>query len=98
MEGMFFNGWFALLRTTVVGILAYAALVVLLRPTEDGNTGYMLRWRVRHTPALNGPRCQSVSGRPELLNGAAGPRRDRQRLPPYGAGGGRVPAVWRYEI
>ena len=31
MEGMFFNGWFALLRTTVVGILAYAALVVFLR-------------------------------------------------------------------
>lgn len=31
MEGMFFNGWFTLLRTTVVGILAYAALVVFLR-------------------------------------------------------------------
>lgn len=31
MEGMLFNGWFALLRTTVVGILAYAALVVFLR-------------------------------------------------------------------
>ena len=31
MEGMFFNGWFALLRTTVVGFLAYAALVVFLR-------------------------------------------------------------------
>ena len=31
MEGMFFNGWFALLRTTVVGILAYAALIVFLR-------------------------------------------------------------------
>ena len=31
MEGMFFNGWFALLRTIVVGILAYAALIVFLR-------------------------------------------------------------------
>ena len=31
MEGMFFNGWFPLLRTTVVGVLAYAALVVFLR-------------------------------------------------------------------
>ena len=31
MEGLFFNGWFVLLRTTVVGILAYAALVVFLR-------------------------------------------------------------------
>ena len=31
MEGMFFNGWFTLLRTTVVGILAYAALVLFLR-------------------------------------------------------------------
>ena len=31
MEGMSFNGWFPLLRTTVVGVLAYAALVVFLR-------------------------------------------------------------------
>ena len=31
MEGMFFNGWFPLLRTTVVGILAYVGLVVFLR-------------------------------------------------------------------
>jgi uncharacterized membrane protein YcaP (DUF421 family) len=31
MEGMFFNGWFPLLRTTVVGILAYAALILFLR-------------------------------------------------------------------
>ena len=31
MEGIFFNGWFALLRTAVVGTLAYAALVVFLR-------------------------------------------------------------------
>ena len=28
---MFFNGWFTLLRTTVVGILAYAALILFLR-------------------------------------------------------------------
>ena len=40
MDGMFFNGWFALLRTAVVGILAYAALLVFLRlgkahPGED---------------------------------------------------------------
>ncbi len=31
MEGMFFNGWFTLLRTAVVGILAYAGLIVFLR-------------------------------------------------------------------
>ena len=31
MEDMFFNGWFALLRTIVVGVLAYAALIVFLR-------------------------------------------------------------------
>lgn len=31
MEAIFFNGWFTLLRTTVVGILAYAALVLFLR-------------------------------------------------------------------
>lgn len=31
MEGMFFNGWFTLLRTAVVGILAYAALIAFLR-------------------------------------------------------------------
>lgn len=31
MESMFFNGWFALLRTLVVGTLAYAALVLFLR-------------------------------------------------------------------
>lgn len=31
MEGMFFNGWFTLLRTMVVGILAYAALIAFLR-------------------------------------------------------------------
>ena len=31
MEVMFFNGWFTLLRTGVVGILAYAALIVFLR-------------------------------------------------------------------
>ena len=31
MERMLFNGWFPLLRTTVVGVPAYAALVVFLR-------------------------------------------------------------------
>lgn len=31
METIFFNGWFTLLRTAVVGILAYAALVLFLR-------------------------------------------------------------------
>lgn len=31
MEAIFFNGWFALLRTAVVGVLAYAALVLFLR-------------------------------------------------------------------
>ena len=31
MEAIFFNGWFTLLRTAVVGTLAYAALVVFLR-------------------------------------------------------------------
>ena len=31
MEAIFFNGWFTLLRTAVVGILAYAALVLFLR-------------------------------------------------------------------
>lgn len=31
MEAIFFNGWFTLLRTAVVGILAYAALVLSLR-------------------------------------------------------------------
>jgi uncharacterized membrane protein YcaP (DUF421 family) len=31
MEGMFFNGWFTLLRTAVVGGAAYAALIVFLR-------------------------------------------------------------------
>lgn len=31
MEAIFFNGWYMLLRTTVVGVLAYAALVVFLR-------------------------------------------------------------------
>lgn len=31
MDAIFFNGWFTLLRTTVVGILAYAALIVFLR-------------------------------------------------------------------
>ena len=31
METIFFNGWFALLRTAVVGVLAYAALVLFLR-------------------------------------------------------------------
>ena len=31
MEGIFFNGWFTLLRTVVVGILAYAALIAFLR-------------------------------------------------------------------
>ena len=28
---IFFNGWFTLLRTTVAGILTYAALVLFLR-------------------------------------------------------------------
>ena len=31
MDVIFFNGWFTLLRTLVVGILAYAALILLLR-------------------------------------------------------------------
>lgn len=31
MEAIFFNGWFTLLRTAVVGILAYVALVLFLR-------------------------------------------------------------------
>ena len=31
MEGIFFNGWFTLLRTAVVGILAYTALIAFLR-------------------------------------------------------------------
>ena len=31
MDAIFFNGWFTLLRTAVVGIVAYAALVVFLR-------------------------------------------------------------------
>ena len=31
MEDIFFNGWFALLRTALVGILAYAALILSLR-------------------------------------------------------------------
>jgi hypothetical protein len=31
MDGMFFNGWYTLLRTIVVGVLAYAGLMVLLR-------------------------------------------------------------------
>ena len=31
MEAIFFNGWFTLLRTAVVGLLAYAALVLFLR-------------------------------------------------------------------
>ena len=31
MEGMFFTGWSALLRTIVVGSFAYAALIVFLR-------------------------------------------------------------------
>lgn len=31
MEGIFFNGWFALVRTAVVGVLAYVALIVFLR-------------------------------------------------------------------
>jgi uncharacterized membrane protein YcaP (DUF421 family) len=31
MEGILFNGWFTLLRTAVVGVLAYAALILFLR-------------------------------------------------------------------
>jgi uncharacterized membrane protein YcaP (DUF421 family) len=31
MDVMFFNGWFTLVRTAVVGVLAYAALVLFLR-------------------------------------------------------------------
>ena len=31
LEGMFFNGWESLLRTVVVGVLAYVSLIVLLR-------------------------------------------------------------------
>lgn len=31
MEAIFFNGWFTLLRTVVVGTLAYAGLVLFLR-------------------------------------------------------------------
>ena len=31
MDTIFFNGWFTLLRTAVVGILAYAALILFLR-------------------------------------------------------------------
>lgn len=31
MEGVFFNDWQALLRTAVIGVLAYVSLVVLLR-------------------------------------------------------------------
>jgi len=31
MEGIFFNGWFTLLRTVVVGVLAYAVLILFLR-------------------------------------------------------------------
>lgn len=31
MEAMLFNGWYTLLRTVVVGILAYAGLVLFLR-------------------------------------------------------------------
>jgi hypothetical protein len=35
MEAIFFNGWFTLLRTAVVGILAYAALVVFSGSRES---------------------------------------------------------------
>lgn len=31
MDGMFFNGWENLLRTLIVGVLAYIALIILLR-------------------------------------------------------------------
>jgi uncharacterized membrane protein YcaP (DUF421 family) len=31
MDGMFFNGWYTLLRTIVVGVLAYAGLIMFLR-------------------------------------------------------------------
>jgi len=31
MEGMFFSGWEGLLRTVVVGVLAYVSLIVFLR-------------------------------------------------------------------
>ena len=31
MDGIFFNGWFPMLRTVLVGILSYAALILFLR-------------------------------------------------------------------
>lgn len=31
MDAIFFNGWFTLLRTALVGVLAYAALILFLR-------------------------------------------------------------------
>ena len=41
MEGVFFNGWFGLLRTGVVGTLAYAALLVFLRLSGKRTLGKM---------------------------------------------------------
>ena len=41
MEALFFNGWFTLLRTAMVGILAYAALVLFLRVSGKRTLGKM---------------------------------------------------------
>ena len=58
MDVMFFNGWFTLLRTAVVGILAYAALVVFLRVSGKRTLAKMNRQPQTRTRSRGTQRVQ----------------------------------------